>query len=162
MSVFKYKMIYPESMKLFFFFLFYQTVVFQTQHTGLITSDGNEIFQCWVETFLLLIFSPYHELTERQMKGIKIFLKNARSHRCLSGTSEFNRKQQDRSTSYYCQCAFQEFSSTWARNCLSSCLLVIQQIWLFLLSPLMNLYQVHLLPLSILNICMNLFDKFWN
>ncbi len=27
-------------------------------------------------------------------------------------------------------------------------------------SPLMNLYQVHLLPLSILNICMNLFDKF--
>lgn len=29
-----------------------------------------------------------------------------------------------------------------------------------LCSPLMNLYQVHLLPLFILNICMNLFDNF--
>lgn len=42
-------------------------MLFQPQHTGLTTKEGNEIFQCWVETFLLLIFSPYHKLTERQM-----------------------------------------------------------------------------------------------
>lgn len=79
-------------------------------------------------------------------------------HRFLSRTEELNHKQQGSTSQIIIANVL--FRSSAVKSSELSFLLSVRVTQLTVFAPLMNLYQVHLLPLSILNICMNLFDKF--
>lgn len=117
-------------------------------------------FSVGLKHFSCCNFSP--GLTTSTLRGRwreSKFAKITRSHRLVSETTSSRVGAHVKLLSPTCFSGVQPYMRSELSFLLS--VSVTQQYDCFF-SPLMNLYQVHLLPLSILNICMNLFDKFWN